>query len=57
MKNQTSREYFNLSLAIDILNNGKIHEIILKMLTPIVKIEKGPNGRQKYFLGLANQEL
>lgn len=27
------------------------------MLTPIVKTEKSPNGRQKYFLGLANQEL
>lgn len=27
------------------------------MLTPIVKAEKNSNGRQKHFLGLANQEL
>lgn len=42
---------------VDILNNGRLQDIILGTLTPLAKRERNRKEQEKHFLGLANKEI
>jgi hypothetical protein len=54
VKDELCKEYSNLHLAGDMINNGKIIEHLIRYLTPMIKEAKDP--RERHIFGLANQE-